>query len=227
VAYFDLFVQTGAGLGPPRQPSDFVYRYWAVLHCRRDLEARARVIGQLLAYRVRAGLAARHGISPAAVWNTQSPYLRDCYGAISPALVGSLDCLALYYTVLDPRWRGLGLGPQAVRRMVDLLGDDCDLAVSHVAPLRHDAYTLLKVPPWWLPQHQTPGEYELAIQKLRRCIEGIGFEQVGRTRYYRLSLAHEASTTSLTQSVAGNSEASASGWFTPVCDDLSDLSFIL
>jgi hypothetical protein len=156
-------------------------------------------------------MAARHGIPPAAVWNTHSPYLRGCYGAVGPSLAESLDCLALYYVVLDPRWRGLGLGPQAVRRLLDLLGGGCSFAVSHVLPLRHDAYPLLKVPSGWLPRHRTPEEYELAIQKLRRSAEGVGFEQVDRTRYYRLSLAHAAPAIGLHRFAAGDCGASGSG----------------
>jgi hypothetical protein len=52
----------------------------------------------------------------------------------------------LGYVLLHPKWRGLRLGLLAARKMVDLVGGGCGLVVSHIAPLRDDAYDMLRVP---------------------------------------------------------------------------------
>jgi hypothetical protein len=44
------------------------------------------------------------------------------------------DLLILDYIVLHPRWRGLKRGLLATRKLVDLLGGGCSLAVIHIGP---------------------------------------------------------------------------------------------
>jgi hypothetical protein len=56
------------------------------------------------------------------------------------------DMLVLDYVLLHPKWRGLMLGLLAVRKMVDLLGGGCGLAVAEILPLRHEAHESLRVP---------------------------------------------------------------------------------
>jgi hypothetical protein len=80
--------------------------------------------------------------------------------------------------------------------MVDLLGGGCGLVVSHIAPLRQDAYRMLRVPKTWLPWPQTAEAKKLAVSKLRRYFRLMGFERIGRTCYYGMSMARQTPTLS-------------------------------
>jgi hypothetical protein len=104
------------------------------------------------------------------------------------------DCLVLDYVLLHPKWRGLRLGLLAARKLVDLLGGGCGLVVSHIAPLRHDAHDMLRVPKSWLPRHETKEGRRQAVVKLRRYYRQMGFARIGRSPYYGLSLAHKTPT---------------------------------
>jgi hypothetical protein len=104
------------------------------------------------------------------------------------------DLLVLDYVILHPHWRGLKIGLLAARKMVDLLGGGCGLVVSHIAPLRPDAYRILRVPKAWLPRHKSDGGKNQAVIKLRRYFRQMGFERIGRTCYYGLSTARQTPT---------------------------------
>jgi hypothetical protein len=98
--------------------------------------------------------------------------------------------LVLDYVVLHPRWRGLRLGLLAVRKLIDLVAGGCGLVVAHIAPLRHDA----DVPRPWLPRLATREARRDAVVKLRRYFRQMGFERIGRTSYYALSMARRTPT---------------------------------
>jgi hypothetical protein len=100
------------------------------------------------------------------------------------------DLLVLDYVILNPRWRGLLAG----RKMVDLLGGGCGLVVSHITPLRADAYGMLRVPKTWLPRPETAEGRKQAVVKLRRYFRQMGFERIGRTCYYGMSMARMTPT---------------------------------
>jgi hypothetical protein len=104
------------------------------------------------------------------------------------------DCLVLDYVVLHPRWRGLRLGLLAARKMVDLLGGGCGLTVAEVLPLDPRVYELVGVPASWIPGHDTAESRLEAREKLRRYVERLGFERVGRTDSYGLSMARKTLT---------------------------------
>ncbi len=86
------------------------------------------------------------------------------------------------------------MGLLAVRKMVDLLGGGCGLTVSHIAPLRHDAHENLKVPASGLPRDASREERREATRRLRSHFRRMGFERIGRTPYYGLSMAHVTPT---------------------------------
>jgi hypothetical protein len=87
------------------------------------------------------------------------------------------DLLVLDYVVLNPRWRGLKLGLLATRKMVDLLGGGCGLVVYHIAPLRQDAYRMLRVPKDWLPRQTSFEGRKRAVVTLRRYFRQMGFRK--------------------------------------------------
>ncbi len=149
------------------------------------------------------GMAANQGESLAEVFDTHSQPMSDLFTTLfdletdyfTAAIVRQFeamdsDLLVLDYVVLNPRWRGLKLGLLTARKMVDLLGGGCGLVVSHIAPLRPDAYRILRVPKTWLPRQRSVK----GVVTLRRYFRQMGFERIGRTSYYGLSMARELPT---------------------------------
>jgi hypothetical protein len=201
MASFDIVLQTRGSLHPDGEPSEFVSGYHGVITCTDDETGERTKVGRVCALRVHAGLAADAGESLFDVCDSHSGdlhflhtllYEPDGYG-FKDALARRFDTfesdlLVLDYVVLAPRWRGLRLGLLAVRRLVDLVGGGCGLAVSLVAPLRHDSAKLLRVPPSWLPRHTTKEQRREAMVKLRRYYRRMGFRRLGQTPYYALSI---------------------------------------
>jgi len=153
------------------------------------------------------GLATNHGESLLDIFDAHSQPMCDLYAALfdpetdyfTEAIIRqfeAMDCdlLILDYVILNPCWRGLKLGLLAARKMVDLLGGGCGLVVSHIAPLRPDAYRMLRVPKSWLPRHKTAEARKQAVVKLRRYFRQMGFERIGRTCYYGLPMARKVPT---------------------------------
>ena len=153
------------------------------------------------------GLAANQGKSLLDVFDAHSQPMFDLYAALfdpdtdyfTEAIVRQFkamdpDLLVFDYVVLNPRWRGLKLGLLAVRKMMDLLSGGCGLVVCHVAPLRRDAYRMLRVPKNWLPRQKSIEGRKQAVVRLRRYFRQMGFERIGRTCYYGLSMARKVPT---------------------------------
>jgi hypothetical protein len=206
MASFDIVLQTSGSLHPDGEPDDFISEYTGFIRCEGD-DGKARRVGKVHAHRIHAELAARHGESLFDVCDAHSHALHVCHALFyepdqyhfREALINRFDamdcdCLVLDYVVLHPRWRGLKLGLLAVRKMIDLLGGGCGLAVSEVLPLNPDAHDLLGVPPSWLPGFDTNEARREAVLKLRRYFRQVGFERVGRTAFYALPLARETPT---------------------------------
>jgi hypothetical protein len=201
MTFFDILLSTSASLHPELEPDEFISSYNGVIRAEGDDGVLHRV-GRAHAWRVHMGLAANQGECLLDVFDAHSQPMCDLYAALfdpetdyfTNAIIHQFeamdsDLLVLDYVVLHPRWRGLKLGLLAVRKMVDLLSSGCGLVVSHIAPLRPDAYRMLRVPKAWLPQHK-----KQAVVKLRRYFRQMGFERIGRTPYYGLSLARKVPT---------------------------------
>src|SRR5262249_39661142 len=159
-------ISTRGSLHPDGEPSEFVSGYSGIITCTHDETGSVTRVGKVTALRVHAALAHDAGESLFDVCDAHShelhllhtllyepegyhfrDYIVRRFDAAEP------DLLVLDYAVLAPRWRGLRLGLLAVRRFVDLVGGGCGLAVSLVAPLRHDAARMVGVPPSWLTWH--------------------------------------------------------------------------
>ena len=205
---FDLVLSTRASLHPEGEPDEFISAYAGIIRAEGDDGVGHRV-GRVHAYRVHMGLAANQGESLFDVFDAHSQPMHDLYAALfdpetdffTEAIIRQFeavdsDLLVLDYVVLNPRWRGLKLGLLAARRLVDLLGGGCGLVVSHIAPLRHEAHDMLRVPKSWLPWHKTEQDRKQAVVKLRRHFRLMGFERIGRSCYYGLSLARLTPTLS-------------------------------
>src|SRR5262249_35688745 len=149
---------------PNGEPDDFVSEYVGFIRAEGE-DGIIRRVGKVHAYRINANLAAQYGESLFDVCDAHSQELHDVFSAVydfehehfKKSLVDRFDavdadCLVLDYVLLNPRWRGLKLGLLAARKLIDLAGGGCGLTVSYIAPLRHDAHPMLKVPKSWLPQ---------------------------------------------------------------------------
>jgi hypothetical protein len=201
LASFDIVVRTGGSLHPDGEPSEFVSTYTAVITCTDDETGDVTKVGKVAALRVHAALAHNAGESLFDVCDSHSGELHHLHALLyepdryhfrdevmARFDAAEPDLLVLDYVVLSPRWRKLRLGLLAVRRLVDLIGGGCGLAVSLIAPLRHDAAKVLGVPGSWLPRHRGKEERRAATVRLRRYFRRMGFERIGRSPYYALSL---------------------------------------
>ena len=201
MASFNISVRTGGTLHPDGEPSDFLSSYVGVITCTDDDTGEVTKVGKLTALRVHAGHAQDAGARLFDVCDSYSQELAHLHGILyepdsylfREPLVRRFhavesDLLVLDYVVLKPKWRKLKLGLLAARRFVDLVGGGCGLAVSIIAPLRHDAASLLGVPKVWLPLHETKEQRRAAAVRLRRYFRRMGFERLGRTWVYALPL---------------------------------------
>ena len=204
---FDLVLSTRASLHPEGEPDEFISSYAGIIRAEGDDGILHRV-GRVHAYRVHMGRAVNQGQSLFEVFDAHSQPMHELYAALfdpetdffTDAIVRQFeamdsDLLVLDHVVLNPRWRGLRLGLLAARKMADLLGG-CGLVVSHIAPLRHEAHEMLRVPRSWLPRHKTEQARKQAVVKLRRHFRLMGFERIGRSCYYGLSMARLTPTLS-------------------------------
>lgn len=201
MASFDIVLRTRASLHPDGEPTEFVSEYDGIVTCTDDETGDLTRVGRIHALRVHAALAENAGEPLFEVCDAHSHELHVLHtllyepggygfreGLVRRFEAVESDLLVLDFVVLSPRWRRLKLGLLAVRRLVDLIGGGCGLAVSLIAPLRHDAARLLRVPPSWLPRHETKEGRREAAVKLRRYYRRMGFRRLGRTPYYALPL---------------------------------------
>src|SRR5579871_4029080 len=167
MTFFDIVLSTSFSLHPEVEPDEFISAYAGDIRAEGDDRVLRRV-GRVLACRVHIGLAAERGTSLLDVFDAHSQPMCDLYAALfdpgtdffADDVIRQFeaidsDILVLDYIILHPRWRGLKLGQLAARKLVDLLGGGCGLVVSHIAPLRPDAHSLLRVPKAWLPRNKT------------------------------------------------------------------------
>jgi hypothetical protein len=201
VASFSIILKTSASLHPDGEPSEFISQYTGFITCTNDETGAMTKVGKISALRVHAGLAHNAGESLFDVCDSHSDELHflhtllyepDCFhfndGIMARFDAVEPDLLVLDYVVLAPKWRKLKLGLLAVRRLVDMIGGGCGLAVSLIAPLRRDAAKLLGIPKGWLPRHEGKQERRTALVRLRGYYRRMGFERLGRTPYYALPM---------------------------------------
>jgi hypothetical protein len=199
MASFDIVLQTSGSLHPDGEPDDYISPYTGFIRCIRDSDGKVSRVGKVRAYRIHADLAAWDGESLFDACDSHSQELHEVYAALFDHRTDDLkeavrdqfdafenDVLVLHYVLLSPRWRGLKLGLLAARKLIDLLGGGCGLAVSHIAPLNLEAAEFQKVPQGWIPWHADEEEGRAARVKLRRHFRKMGFRRIGRTRFHGL-----------------------------------------
>ena len=201
MASFDIILRSRASLHPDGEPTEFVSEFSGVIASTDDETGEVTRVGKAHALRAHAGLAENAGEALFEVCDAHSHELHLLHTLLyepdgyqfRPGLVRRFDAiesdlLVLDFVILAPRWRRLKLGLLAVRRLADLVGGGCGLAVSLIAPLRHDAHSLLKVPASWLPRHANKQERREATVRLRRYFRRMGFRRLGRSPYYALPM---------------------------------------
>jgi hypothetical protein len=204
---FEIILQTETSLHAHGEPSDFISQYVGLIRYERDRDGKLFKVGKLGAYRINAALASDHGEPLFDVCDAHSHEMHFCHTLLyepdgytfKEQLVERFDaletdCLVIDYVLLHPKWRGLKLGLLAVRKMIDLLGGGCGLTVCHIAPLNPDATEFRKIPKSWIPHQQSPEERKEASVKLRGYFRLLGFERLGRSPIYGLSMARKMPT---------------------------------
>jgi hypothetical protein len=201
LASFDIILRTEASLHPDGEPSDFVSTFKGIITCTDDATGKVSKVGKITALRVHVALAHNAGEALFDVCDCHSEELHLLHTMLYEPNTFHFndgitlrfdaiqsDLLVLDYIVLNPKWRKLKIGLLAVRKLVDLIGGGCGLAVSEIAPLRHDAAKLLGIPKKWLPRHKSKEERRASTVRLRQYFRRMGFERLGRTPYYALPL---------------------------------------
>jgi len=207
VSSFDLVLRTEGSLHPGGEPDRFVSEHAGVIRRTRDRDGRAFNVGLVKAYKIHAAQAEEASEPLFDVCDCHSQQLHEVYAALFDPHTDDLkeevrarfdvfdnDILVLDYVLLSPRWRGLKLGLMAARKMIDLLGGGCGLAVSWVSPLNPDANEFSKVPVGWIPRHPGEDEEKEGRRKLRRHFRRMGFRRLGKTRFDALSLSRTTPT---------------------------------
>jgi hypothetical protein len=200
MAFFDIVLRTSGSLHPGGEPDDFISTHAGVIRCTRDRDGKVFKVGRVKAYRIHAGLAREAGESVFEVCDARSQEMCEVYDALfdpdddlNPEIRDQFeaidsDVLVLDYVLLSPRWRGLKLGLLAARKVIDLLGGGCGLAVSRIAPLHPDAEEFKAMPAGWIPRHGGVDERRAATARLRRHFRRMGFERIRGTRFHGLSM---------------------------------------
>jgi hypothetical protein len=207
MAFFDIMLHTGGSLHPGGEPSDYVSEYGGTIRYTRDRDGKVFRVGRVKAYRLHVQLARQRGELLFEVCDSHSTEMEELYLSLFDpgeddfkedvrARFSGLDpdVLVLDYVLLHPRWRGLKLGLLAARKMIDLLGGGCGLAVSYISPLRAESHEFAGVPAGWIPTHRGREEKRQARLRLRRYFRRMGFERIPGTRFHGLSLARSAPT---------------------------------
>jgi hypothetical protein len=207
VSSFDITLKTTSSLHPDGEPDRFISEHSGVIRRTRDRDGKVFNVGIARAYRIHAGLAEQAGEPLFDVCDCHSQQMYELYAALFDSGTDDIredvrvtfdvfdgDILLLDYVLLSPRWRGLKLGLMAARKVIDLLGGGCGLAVSWAYPLNPDADEFARVPAGWIPRHAGEDEEREARRKLRRHFRRMGFRQVGKTRYDALSLSQVTPT---------------------------------
>lgn len=204
---FDIVLKSSSSLHPDGEPDRFISTHAGVIRRTRDRDGKAFNVGIARAYRIHADLAEQAGESLFDVCDCHSQQMHDLYAALFDSEADDIkeevrarfdviggDILVLDHVLLSPRWRGLKLGLMAARKMIDLLGCGCGLAVSWAYPLNPDADEFARVQPGWIPRQSGEDEAKEARRKLRRHFRRMGFRRVGSTRYDALSLSQVTPT---------------------------------
>jgi hypothetical protein len=112
--------------------------------------------------------------------------IRDEYEASGCDLL-IIDCVEI-----RPRWRGMGVGPTAVDRTIDIFGPGCGLIACRPWPLQftpafaRDRKALKRLGAPGVGQDE-------AVRKLRGYWSRLGFWPLGETGIYLLSMAQRGS----------------------------------
>ena len=188
--------------------SDFVHSILGRVSAKSDDREEGEDAGYIQASLVQFGEAMDHGISTdrlgdgiegsiAEYWellfDLETGYWReeiqDEYEASACDLL-IIDCMEIH-----PRWRGLGVGPAAVDRTVDIFGPGCGLVACKPWPLQftpafaRDQKALKKL--------KAPGVgRDEAVRKLRAYWSRLGFWPLGETGIHLLGMAQRGSNES-------------------------------
>jgi hypothetical protein len=188
--------------------ADFVHSILGKISAKSEDRGNEEDVGYIKASLVQTGEAMDHGISTerlgdgidgniAEYWellfDLETGYWReeiqDEYEASACDLL-IIDCMEI-----RPKWRGMGLGPAAVDRTIDIFGAGCGLVACKPWPLQftpafaRDRKALKRL--------KAPGVgRDEAVRKLRAYWSRLGFWPLGETGIHLLGMAQRGSNES-------------------------------
>jgi GNAT superfamily N-acetyltransferase len=203
--------------------ADFVHcilgRVFAKSEDLRDEEE----AGYIRASLVQFGEAMDHGISTERLGDGVEGSIAECWELLFDLETGywreeiqdeyeasGCDLLIIDCMEIRPRWRGLGVGPAAVDRTIDIFGPGCGLVACKPWPLQFTP--AFARDPKALKRLKAPavGRDE-AVRKLRAYWSRIGFWPLGETGIHLLGMAQRGS----------NESHKKSGTFASAASDLA------
>jgi hypothetical protein len=189
--------------------ADFVHSILGKISAKSKERGNEEDVGYIKASLVQFGEAMDHGISTERLGDGIDGNIAEYWELLFDLDTGcwkeevqdeyeasGCDLLIIDCMEIRPRWRGLGVGPTAVDRTIDIFGPGCGLVACKPWPLQftpafardRKALNRLKAP--------GVGRDE-AVRKLRAYWSRLGFWPLGETGIHLLGMAQRGSSGSL------------------------------
>jgi GNAT superfamily N-acetyltransferase len=185
--------------------SDFVHSIFGKLSAQSEDRGDEEDVGYIKASLVQFGEAMDHGISSERLGDGIDANIAGYFELLFDLDTGSwkeevqdeyevsgCDLLIIDCVKIHPRWRGLGVGPAAVDRTIDIFGPGCGLVACKPWPLQftpafaRDQKALKRL--------KAPGVgRDEAVRKLRAYWSRLGFWPLGETGIHVLGTAQRGS----------------------------------
>ena len=185
--------------------ADFVHSILGKISAKSEDRGNEENVGYIKASLVQFGEAMDHGISTERLGDGIDGNIAEYWELLFDLDTGSwkeevqdeyeasgCDLLIIDCMEIRPRWRGLGIGPAAVDRTIDIFGPGCGLVACKPWPLQctpafaRDQKALKRL--------KAPGVgRDEAVRKLRAYWSRLGFWPVGQTGIHLLGMAQRGS----------------------------------
>jgi hypothetical protein len=205
--------------------SDFVHSILGRISAKSEDRGNEEDIGYIKASLVQFGEAIGHGISTERLGDGIDGNIAEYWELLFDLDTGcwkeevqdeyetsGCDLLIIDCMEISPKFRGTGVGPIAVGRIIDIFGPGCGLVACKPWPLQftpafaRDRKALNRLKPPSIGRDE-------AIRKLRAYWSRLGFWPLGETGIYLLGMAQRGSDGRLgkCETLAGATSGSANG----------------
>lgn len=195
-----LSFRTHVPVGPIEDPYDYVTKQQGTILYTNDDGTRR--IGSFATTRINFGLGLNHGESAFQICDTHSSWLVHVFYSLFNSRTGEFknsirnrfepddhDVLILDSIVLHPKFRRRGLGLMVARTIIDQLGAGCGITVAQMLPIAPGDADEHRIPRRWLPGVSDFCTATDAERKIAKHFGKMGFERVGRSGFFGLSMS--------------------------------------